>query len=759
MKSLHYKVFADVRLCNHELVNIEAVRRLGEFWTITLESQLFSNIDRECVMLKSIALTFSVLLLSFVCLEAKTHNTKANLSSLSSKSNLSTTEELNVGRVWALISGAESFSYEWPGGTGVSYLFVGYLWVGAENLCISRAWYTLYEYSGWTIHGPSKLMGFIESEYCDWYDDPRWDISIRQLGLNVTQKVRGWAVEGFEDFVVYEYKFTYIADSSLHKSDTLKGVYISWVTDADCGEGVSPDDHIDDLVSYDGWVNNEWQEAYRPYSRVNDSYPYDEVTIYPDGTIDSMPDGIWDQIAIFGDEHGEFTLHGDTLYLWRNISYMYDGDNLERPGDDEGESGMTPGYIGGIVLYAPRSPNDSIWVDEYGDTCRMIRPMTHQWWNWKHPPKNDKERYLYMIGKHELSQGYRFMPHPLDWYAEAFDYRFMHTFGPYEIADSDTLEFVFAGLMGLDGGYGYDEGVVERMFKEGGWYPGIRYTADQALKAYYLGSEFSDPVHPSSPSEDTHWLIRVPPEVPYLQYSARQGAIALAWSDIAEITPDPIDNIYDFAGYRIYRAEFQPGQWYLIKGFVDSAFGSENPDSFPVDIYKWIGKGEAFPNIYVDTNIIYGVPYLYVVTAFDIGRPPLSPSLESRKINYKQTESGVGLSIPAKTENMEEPLTANKLDKITVAPNPYLGSAQWERKDETRIQFMNLPGSCRILIYTISGDLVKEIEHTDGTGDEHWDLLSRNELSVVSGLYVYKIEAWDDKNKPIYKIGKLVIVR
>ena len=725
-------------------------------------------------MLKSIASLLSIIFLLAVSVQARTKHVRKDISSLSSKGERPepSYKVHNIGRVWSAVSNMGTYgdpfsefpSYDWPGGTGAYYLWYGGLWIGVDYY-VSHADYANEEFypsedgRWWINREPKTSVYDIECKYDDWYDN--WNFSDRQLGLKVAQKAMAWSVEGFEDFLIYQYKITYVADSSFRKRDTLKGVYISWVFDADCGGRVSPNAHIDDLVGYDGWVNNEWETAYHPYSHVTHAYPYDEVTLHSDGTIDLVPDGTLDQITVFGDESDEVTLHGDTLYLWRNISYMYDGDNLGRPGDDAGESGMVPGYIGGTVLYAPPSPNDSIWVDAYGDTCRMIRPMSHQWWNWSNDPWGDEEKYLYMIGMHEFSRGHRFMPHPFDWGSTEFDYRFMHTFGPYEIADGDTLELVFAGLMGfgLNGGYGYDKGVEEGMFKKYEWYPGMRYTADQALKAYYLGSEFSDPVHPSSPSEDIHWLIRIPPEVPLLEYSAGKGAVILAWTDIAEITPDPIDEIYDFAGYRIYRSEFKVGEWYLVKGFVDSAFASEHPDSFPVDIYEWMGEGETFPHSYVDANIIYGIPYFYILTAFDIGRPPLTPSLESKKINYKQTEAGISVPIIAKTKKLEEPLTVNKLDKVTVTPNPYLGSAQWERQDEDRIQFMNLPGSCRIRIYTASGDLVKEIEHTDGTGDAYWDLLSRGELPVASGLYVYKIEARDDKNKPIHKIGKVIIIR
>ena len=710
-----------------------------------------------------------------------------------------------TGRLWSAVGNFGVYgdatstlpTYDWPGGTGVYYQWEGRFWVSAiiegTKYC-SHADYGNYEFwpsedGQWDIKKPGISMYDIGCKFDDW--DDRHNDKARQLGIKVIQTAMQWSVPGFEDFIAYEQRITYNPDESFHKSDTIE-IYISIVFDSDTGGRISPSCHIDDLVHYDGWTNGEWTQAWCPPDRTKGgyvirgretvSYPYDHITLYPpkEGypygipTDTTGPDGILDQMTVFGDETDEHTLYGDTLIFWRNFSYIYDGDNLTRPDadetgtGDESEMGRAPGYIGAIVLYAPPCPTDSVWIGKHGDTCRMIRPYSHQWWNWANDPGTDEDKMLYTLGQHPFSRNQRFMAHPYDWGAEVFDYRFMYSYGPYKIAAGDTIDFVWAGFVGfgLNGGYGYGKGADEGIFEKDKWYPGARWICDQAIKAYYMGSTKSDPLHPSSPSEDVHWLIPIPPETPYLEYSAGEGVVTLAWTDIAERTPDPIDGMYDFVGYRIYRAEYKPAGWVFLKGFVDSAFAAENPDQFPKDKYDWINReaGETFPHSYVDEDIIYGIPYLYAVTAFDAGRkgPPPMPSLESGKVNYKKTELGAEIPVYVKTERShgDRPApTAADLDKITVAPNPYIGSARWELKYENRVQFMNLPGTCRIRIYTVTGDLVKEIKHTDGTGDEYWNLLSRNDQEVVSGLYIYKVEAWDANGNPIYKIGKLVIVR
>ena len=59
-----------------------------------------------------------------------------------------------------------------------------------------------------------------------------------------------------------------------------------------------------------------------------------------------------------------------------------------------------------------------------------------------------------------------------------------------------------------------------------------------------------------------------------------------------------------------------------------------------------------------------------------------------------------------------------ELDNIKVVPNPYLANALWEPKNPyssgrgpRSIHFTHLPNQCTIRIFTVSGELVKEIEH------------------------------------------------
>jgi hypothetical protein len=94
---------------------------------------------------------------------------------------------------------------------------------------------------------------------------------------------------------------------------------------------------------------------------------------------------------------------------------------------------------------------------------------------------------------------------------------------------------------------------------------------------------------------------------------------------------------------------------------------------------------------------------------------------------------------------------SSAMDNIYVVPDPYVAVNALEPKQpaaltgrgERRIEFVNLPEQCTIQIFTVSGKLVKEIEHT-GTvqnGREPWDLVTKDGIEIAYGIYFYHVSA------------------
>jgi hypothetical protein len=101
-------------------------------------------------------------------------------------------------------------------------------------------------------------------------------------------------------------------------------------------------------------------------------------------------------------------------------------------------------------------------------------------------------------------------------------------------------------------------------------------------------------------------------------------------------------------------------------------------------------------------------------------------------------------------EQVDNAKAAEELSRIKVVPNPYVAAASWEPvnpfssgRGPRSIHFNHLPQQCKIRIFNVAGELIKTIEHnsTAGDGTAEWDLLSKDNLAVSYGIYVYHVEA------------------
>ena len=85
--------------------------------------------------------------------------------------------------------------------------------------------------------------------------------------------------------------------------------------------------------------------------------------------------------------------------------------------------------------------------------------------------------------------------------------------------------------------------------------------------------------------------------------------------------------------------------------------------------------------------------------------------------------------------------TAN-LQTVSVVPNPFRARESWDRPDGNEVHFINLPAKAKIRVYTVAGDLIRELDHNDPVRDfERWDLKNASGKDVSSGIYMYRIES------------------
>lgn len=94
---------------------------------------------------------------------------------------------------------------------------------------------------------------------------------------------------------------------------------------------------------------------------------------------------------------------------------------------------------------------------------------------------------------------------------------------------------------------------------------------------------------------------------------------------------------------------------------------------------------------------------------------------------------------------VDETVSEDILDAITVVPNPYVAATIAEQKPflsgrgERRIEFRNLPTDAKLRIYSASGVFIRELTPVDGTAV--FDLLSKDGLEIAFGLYFYHVTA------------------
>ena len=310
--------------------------------------------------------------------------------------------------------------------------------------------------------------------------------------------------------------------------------------------------------------------------------------------------------------------------------------------------------------------------------------------------------------------------------------------------------------------------------------------ASWALRAYLGEDRNGNGILDSGEDTDgnekiTRFILPAPPRTPKSRIIPDNQKVIIYWDKRAENSVDPISGKKDFEGYRLYKTNAGydlTSSQNLLKSLIkiaefDSANNDigyntgfdfirlEEPKVFPDDTTKYYYKFEI-------DGLLNGWQYVYSVTAYDEGDPENNMnSLESSKL------TGASKILPGTLP------TSQKDIEVGVYPNPYYGEAYWDGSSERlrKIYFNNLPADCKITIYTLSGDIVKEIYHQstdngsdlrwfetfshDGkqkmSGGEHaWDLITDDDQAIATGLYLFTVK---DNATGNIKRGKFLVIK
>jgi hypothetical protein len=317
----------------------------------------------------------------------------------------------------------------------------------------------------------------------------------------------------------------------------------------------------------------------------------------------------------------------------------------------------------------------------------------------------------------------------------SLDYRGILTYGPIDtLKAGDSVTVTFALGVGCDP-------------DSGGIYSLLEFVGIMNVAQYIVDNDFSMDISSLMPGAPTTEVIES-----YDANGVFQG-VNINWDNAAE-------SHQSFKGYRVWKSAGKNAStgdynWEVMETFYPDSSGSWPPPS--------ISKSSVSSYSILDKDVDFGFFYYYSVQAIcEITDPPIGLT-ETNKLD---ANSYVPITPTAPADN-------TTLDNVKVAPNPYIGSADWNNPMpsdgnpwEHRIVFFNLPSDASITIFTLDGDYVDKIYAGEGAwvgeglpesseGAAEWDLITCNDQEAAPGIYMYVVKSPSLGSK----VGKFVIIR
>jgi len=519
------------------------------------------------------------------------------------------------------------------------------------------------------------------------------------IGLTMTRKILAFSQQYNDNYIIYDYTFTNTGNIDADPQIEL------------------PNQTLDSLYIF-------FQYRYAVCAQTR--YVFGNATGWGINTMnDARGDGLNPSTTFFpgnkdNDIRAQYSWHGKyppfTKYdniggpIWEPDPYGY-VDKF----DTTGRLGAAQ-FVGVVTIHADRSATDTTDDPNQPSTTMYVGsddPLNSQ--NDQYNIPKMQNEYAWMASGH-------MSPRHADKVGPGGDpalgttggYSIANGYGPYRLGPGQSIHIVMAeAAAGLD-----REACIEigRAYKASGGnntapitYKGVQKTKNEWV---YTGRDsLFQTFRRAIANYNSGYNIPQPP-LPPSSFNVTSGGdrITLTW----DIPNDPT-----LRGFRIYRAVAR----------YDST-------------YHLIYEAQPTQNSYRDTSVVRGVAhYYYIVSVGDGG-------LVSGRY-YTQSYDPAYLLRPP----------GSSLDAIRVVPNPYNIAADPNRllypNEPNKIGFLNIPGECTIKIYTELGELIKTIEHTNGSGDEYWDLTTSYNQIIVSGVYIVVIETPNGERA----IRKFVVIR
>lgn len=296
--------------------------------------------------------------------------------------------------------------------------------------------------------------------------------------------------------------------------------------------------------------------------------------------------------------------------------------------------------------------------------------------------------------------------------------------GPLELAPGESRTVVFADVCGIMDIANVVEGGVDNIeLMQTASRDSLFANIASAKELYANGYRLAD-YPPPTPTDGENSLTIDP----------IGDGVRIAWPPVSPTYTDPATGASDMAGYRVYRA----------------TFFATGPFTMVADIPVAAAVIEDGMVVYEDVGLPLGVGNYFGVTSYDTN------GNESGMVNI--TRQPV---YPLRAPNENFP------SDVYVVPNPFRqNSGLLGAGEELRMEFIGLPSAATIRIYTLAGDLVKTIEHNDGSGAEPWGSILALDYQtnswfqyVAPGFYVYHVQSNVSGQEGQSFIGKFAVVK
>lgn len=552
------------------------------------------------------------------------------------------------------------------------------------------------------------------------------------MGLTMERKIYAFSQQYHDNYFIKEFTFTNTGntdwDDEIELSDSLRGVRVGWGTRYS--------------GSREGSVNVGDGQSWGKHSIVTkrgEDYPQH----YLEQITEANPIVDWLRCG----------------FSWTGQSANNAFDNIGGPNIKVDGRLTSPHHAGSVIIHVDKSATDK--------TDDPLQPVFNGWHagdtyptlgNLK-PTDEPSMINLYdmLSGNPHLGKGgnerfdevYGDTRDPYTVHSDGGGTNVMMTYGPFDLALGESVTIVEAeGISGISREVcetigqrwklAYDSSSDNGPFELPG---GTTTTNKDEFKNSWVFTGKDSILQTFSRAKRNYnsgFEIPKPPQPPIL-FNIQSGGdrIYLSW----EASPSESDQ--NFAGYRLYRATGQPDT-----------------------TYEMIYEGAPDVLSFEDITAIRGFSYYYYLAAYSDGSANSGAELNSTG----SLESG-RFYTKTNTPAFLRRKSGKKFGDIRVVPNPFHISARTLQYpgENDKIMFLDIPGQCDIKIYTERGDLIKTINHRDGSGDEAWNSITKNRQMLVSGVYIAHIEVTDDLtdaesnqvlfNKGDSEVVKFVIIR